>query len=526
MKSRSRTKKANTLTRREFLKSSAVTAAGAALTGLTIVPSSVLGANVPSNRITKALPFSRVRGANDDIRVAVVGFRGHGWSHINAYLKIPGVRVVALCDADRDVLDSGVKELKDRNKKVDGYVDVRKLLEDKDIDAISTATPNHWHALVTVWACQAYKDVCVEKPVSHNIREGRKMVEAARRYKRVVQADLDSRSNEGIREAVQYIQQGKLGRILVVRGFCYKRRKSMGKVDGPQKVPESVDYNLWCGPAPMGPLMRKNLHYDWHWVWATGCGEIGNNGPHQLDICRWVLGQTGLPSRVMSIGGRFGYDDDGETPNTQIAFYDYQPAPIIYEVRGLPRKKGDSAMDVYRGVSSTGVVMQSGREGPGPNTGVVVQCEHGYVDVTNLVAYDNNGKEVRRFNRGGIGPQANFIKAVRSRKISDLRTDILEGHLSTSLCHMGNISHRIGKESSNEEIREVIQGDKDSLEAFERFQGHLSANGVELKKTPAVLGPWLKMDSRKERFFGDFKSRANELSKREYRKPFVVPRRV
>lgn len=244
-------------------------------------------------------------------------FEATAGHNINAYLKIPGVRVVALCDADRDILARGVMEFKTRNEKVDAYVDIRELLEDKNIDAVSTATPNHWHSLVTVWSCQAGKDVCVEKPVSHNIFEGRKMVEAARKYKRIVQADLDRRSDEGLVEAVRYIQQGQLGNIVVVRGFCYKRRKSMGKVSGPQKVPGSVDYNLWCGPAPMGPLMRKNLHYDWHWVWATGCGEIGNNGPHQLDVCRWVLGQTKLPKRVMSIGGRFGYDDDGETPNTK-----------------------------------------------------------------------------------------------------------------------------------------------------------------------------------------------------------------
>jgi hypothetical protein len=334
------------------------------------------------------------------------------------------------------------------------------------------------------------------------------------------------RSDDGLVEAVRCIQRGELGDIVVVRGFCYKRRKSMGKVDGPQKVPESVDYNLWCGPAPMEPLMRKNLHYDWHWVWATGCGEIGNNGPHQLDVCRWVLGQAELPKRVMSIGERFGYDDDGETPNTQIAIFDYEPAPIIYEVRGLPTRKGDSNMDIYRAVSTTGVVMRSGRPSPSPNTGVVVQCEDGFSDLTNLVFYDNKGKEIKRFKSSSPGPQASFIKAVRSRKISDIRTDILEGHLSTALCHMGNISHRIGTESSNEQIREVIQGDKDSLEAFERFQVHLAANGVSLKKTPAILGPWLRMNSRKERFIGKFSKRANELVARDYRKPFVVPERV
>ncbi|MCP4258427.1 MAG: Gfo/Idh/MocA family oxidoreductase [Planctomycetes bacterium] len=476
--------------------------------------------------LTLTMPFSRARSANNDIRAAVVGFRGHGRTHINAYLKIPGVRIVALCDADRNILDRGVSEFKARNQKVDVYTDVRQLLDDKNIDIVSTATPNHWHALVTVWACQAGKDVCVEKPVSHNIFEGRKMVEAARKYNRIVQADLDLRSNEGLTDAVSYIQQGQLGNIVVVRGFCYKRRKSMGKVSGPQKVPQSVDYNLWCGPAPMEPLMLKNLHYDWHWVWDTGCGEIGNNGPHQLDVCRWVLGQSKLPKQVMSIGGRFGYDDDGETPNTQITIFDYEPAPIIYEVRGLPTTKGDSNMDIYNSISSTGVVMRSGRLSPSPNTGVVVQCENGYVDLTELAAYDNNGREIKRFKSSSPGPQTSFIKAVRSRKIGDIRTDILEGHLSTSLCHMGNISYRIGKETSNEQIKEVIRGDKDSLEAFERFQAHLSVNGVSLKKTPAILGPWLKMNSRKERFFGKFSRKANKLLTRDYRKPFVVPNQV
>jgi hypothetical protein len=272
--------------------------------------------------------------------------------------------------------------------------------------------------------------------------------------------------------------------------------------------------------------MRKNLHYDWHWVWATGCGEIGNNGPHQLDVCRWVLGQSKLPKRVMSIGGRFGYDDDGQTPNTQIAFFDYDPAPIIYEVRGLPTRKGDSNMDIYRATSSTGVVMSSGRLSPSPNTGVIVQCENGFVDLTELVAYDNKGNQIKRFNSNSPGPQASFIKAVRSRKISDIRTDILEGHLSTSLCHMGNISYRLGTESSNEQIKEIFSGDKDSMEAFERFQAHLSANEVSLKKTPAVLGPWLKFNSRKEKFVGKFSRKANKLLTRNYRKPFVVPEMV
>jgi len=423
-------------------------------------------------------------------------------------------------------LDKGISEARGRNEKVDGYADVRKMLEDESIDVVSTATPNHWHSLVTVWACQAGKDVCVEKPVSHNIFEGRKMVEAARKYKRIVQGDLDMRSSDALGEAIDYIRRGELGKIVLVRGFCYKRRASMGKVSGPQKVPESVDYDLWCGPAPKTPLMRKNLHYDWHWVWATGCGEIGNNGPHQLDACRWALGMRGLAKRVMSIGGRFGYDDDGETPNTQITFFDCKPAPIIYEVRGLPTKSGDSGMDVYRSRSRNGVVIKSGKPGRGPNTGVVVQCEDGYLDLGATAAYDNKGKEIKKFTGVNIGPQANFIKAVRSRKIKDLRTDILQGHLSTCLCHIGNISYRLGSEIGRERISDVIAGDAEMTEAFGRFGEHLSANGVNLDKTQAVLGPWLTMNSRKEEFVGEFADRANQLVSRNYRKPFVVPEKV
>lgn len=228
----------------------------------------------------------------------------------------------------------------------------------------------------------------------------------------------------------------------------------------------------------------------------------------------------------MSIAGRFGYNDDGQTPNTQITIFEYGDIPIIYEVRGLPTKEGDSNMDIYHSISTAGVVMQSGRPSPSPNTGVVVQCEDGYVDLTSLVAFNNVGKEIKRFKSFSPGPKASFINAVRSRKINDIRTDILEGHLSTALCHMGNISYRIGKESSNEQIREIIQGDKDSLEAFSRFQKHLSANGVSLKETPPVLGPWLRINSKKERFFGKFSRQANKLITRDYRKPFIVPEQI
>jgi hypothetical protein len=228
----------------------------------------------------------------------------------------------------------------------------------------------------------------------------------------------------------------------------------------------------------------------------------------------------------MSIGGRFGYDDDGETPNTHIAFFAYDTAPIIYETRGLGRTAGDMVVDAFRAVGRDNLVMRSGRESRSPTTGVLVECEHGYVDLTGSVAFDAAGKEVKRFRGPGAGPQANFIKAVRSRKLGDLKTDILEGHLSTSLCHMGNTSHRVGAATSPGELRERLQGDKAALETFERFQAHLAANEVDLAKTRAVLGPWLSMESKKERFHGAFADRANALLKRDYRKPFVIPENV
>jgi predicted dehydrogenase len=439
----------------------------------------------------------------------VVGLRSQGANHINWFRKIAGVRVVAICDADRSLLEREQKKFAEREEKVATYVDYRKLLDDKDIDAVITATPNHWHALVTVWACQAGKDVYVEKPVSHNLWEGRRMVEAARKYNRIVQCGMQRRSDTGLQEAIEYVNQGNLGRIKLVRGLVYVRRDSIGKVDGPQPVPEAVDYNLWCGPAPMTPLQRKNLHYDWHWTWPTGDGDFGNNGIHFIDICRWVIGRQELPRRVISLGGRFGYLDDGETPNTQIVYHDYQPAPILFEVRGLPRAKGDSAMDNYLGL----------------RIGVVIHCENGYV--AGGWAYDKDGKRIKQFRMTeGAGHHQNFIDAVRSRKVGDLKADVLEGHLSAALCHMGNISHRLGKEASREEILAGFQGNPDLGEAFERCQEHLLLNGVDVQQTPRIVGPWLTLDPQTERFTGALADEANKLARGAYRAPFVVPEQV
>jgi len=462
--------------------------------------------------LATAAPFSRVRGANDDIRVAVVGMQNKGAQHVRIFHELPGVRVVALCDVDRAILDRQAKPFADRNEKVDLYVDFRRVLDDENIDAVVIATPDHWHGLQMLWACQAGKDVYVEKPVSHNIWEGEQMVKAARKYKRIVQAGTQRRSDPGMQEAVQYLQEGNLGKILLARALCFGRRMSLGRVSGPQPIPEGVDYNLWTGPAPLEPLKRKQLHYDWRFFWDVGCGDQPNNGVHFVDLCRWLLQQDDLSVPVVSVAGRYEWADDGETPNTHIVLWDYKPAPILLELRNLPRAKGDPAMDHYRGV----------------RFGIVIECEHGYL--AGGWAYDNEGNKLKQFLLDdGAGHQANFIKAVRSRNPADLNADILEGHLSTVLCLLGNISHRAGQETSCERVREALRRSAPAAEAFERFEQHLIANEIDVSETCATLGEWLRYDPNRERFdhLGPTAGLlANTLLRRSYREPFVMPERV
>ena len=314
---------------------------------------------------------SKPSGANEDVRIAVVGIGskdavggvgGRGLQLIDSLQKVRGARLVALCDVDQSILTRLAAELKDQGQPVATYGDLRRVFDDKSVDAVLVATPNHWHALATIWACQAGKDVYVEKPVSHNIWEGRQMVAAARKYGRIVQGGTQARSSSVVREAFEWIQGGGLGPIRYARVILYRQRSSIGKVTEPTPIPAGVDYDLWCGPAAKAPLKRKQLHYDWHWSWPTGSGEMGNNGVHYIDLCRWAMKLDAPAPRVMSVGGRFGFDDDGETPNTQVAILDYQPAPIYCEVRGLPENKSSTAMDSFLNT----------------RVGVVLQCEGGY----------------------------------------------------------------------------------------------------------------------------------------------------
>ncbi len=459
----------------------------------------------------------RILGANDTLRVAVIGIRGQGQTHIAQLQQIAGVEVVALCDVDADVLGARAKAFAAKyGREVDIAKDLRSILDRKDIDAISTATPNHWHSLVGVWACQAGKDAYVEKPISHNVWEGRQLVHAARKHDRIVQGGTQSRSMGSIRAAVEFVRSGALGPIQRVNAYCYKPRTPIGNV-GKGKVPASVDYDLWCGPAPLAPLTRRDLHYDWHWQWATGNGDLGNQGIHQMDVARWILGDQGLPRRVLSIGGRLGYTDDGETPNTQVTWFDYPTAPLLFEVRGLP-KGSDSRTDDKWGAKEMDAVAGLGNGGA---IGVVAHCARGYVaiDTGGARAYEPDGKLLRKFEGGG-NPYENFVDAVRSHDRSKLNAEVEETHLSSALCHYGSISHLLGHAASVESIERSV-GDDALGQAFGGMRAHLERNGVDLGRTPLTLGHMLTLDPETERCVGDHA--ADTLRSRVYRAPFVVP---
>jgi predicted dehydrogenase len=446
-----------------------------------------------------------------------------------------GVRLVAVSDADETRMNNirvggggrgfgfggrrGQPEQPEQpQQELKRYQDFRELLDDKEIDAVSSAPPNHWHALITIMACQAGKDIYIEKPACHEIWEGRKMVEAARKYNRIVQIGTQRRSSGSYKSGYEWIKEGNIGQVKWSRGFCYKDRGPgsngiVNATNGPNPLPETLDYNLWCGPAEMEPLRRRELHYKWHWVWNTGNGDIGNQGVHEMDEARWALGDPGLPEHVFCIAGRFGVNDTGQTANTQIVYFDYKPAPLIFEVQGLPRVKGTRGLNHYRGI----------------RVGVVIQCEDGYFagGEGGGSCYDNEGEKIKDFGGDGGGSHfANFITAVKSRKVEDLNADVEVGHLSASLCHMANISYRTGKYASVEEIKNTIGDNAEFMDSFDRMVEHLKANEIDFEKEPITMGPMLTMDPKTERFTGENSKWANMYIKRNYREPFVVPDEV
>ncbi|HEX9781440.1 MAG TPA: Gfo/Idh/MocA family oxidoreductase [Opitutaceae bacterium] len=495
-------------TRRSFLKGAMLATAGAAFS---------------------ARSWSQVSGANGDIRIAIAGLNGRGKQLAVDFAAIPGVRVVALCDVDTAVLDREIAAARKRNERPDAVVDYRELLPRTDIDAVAIATPNHQHAMQSIWAIQAGKDVLHEKPVSHNLWEGPQVIAAARKYERIVQVNTQNRSSPAIAEALAWLHAGNLGKVTAVRGIVYKRRLSIGRTAGPVAPPATVNYDMFQGPAPLVPLRRVNFHYDWHWQWETGNGDMVAQGNHQLDVGRRILGDPGHPAGVFTIGGRFGYEDDGETPNTFLVHYDY-PTPFIFEVRGLPAKpdalSGNAAGK--GGLGSAALLAASMDKYRGLTVGNIAHCEGGYLtipaaDYSLAQAFDRDGRLLKEFTGAG-DHHANFIDAMRSRKEKDLRGPLLQGHLSSALVHLANISHRTGRAMQPGDIRDQLKGRSALAEPFGRCAEHLAANDVDLEKTSVVLGPPLTLDSATERFTGENSEAANKQVSRVYRAPWIVPR--
>jgi predicted dehydrogenase len=489
------------ITRRDFLQDSAFLSAALAGAGL------VGGGRAADKEEAKPAKNAVL----DKLRVACIGVRGQGMTHVSGFLNEEhNCTVTTICDVDEDVIGRAMKAVETKQGKKPKYEkDLRKVVEDKEIDVISIATPNHWHALAAIWAMQNGKDVYVEKPVSHNVSEGRRIVETARKYNRICQTGTQIRSMPGIREAMQFLRDGKLGKINVARGLCYKRRDSIGKVKGPQEPPPKMDYDLWCGPAPNKPPMRNSerngtVHYEWHWIWDYGNGDLGNQGIHQMDVARWGLGKNELAPTAFSVGGRLGYVDDGETPNTQLCVFHYGDSELIFEVRGLSTK---SLL--------------------GASVGNIFHCADGYLvcdSYQTATAFTPKGEVIKKFGSRedrGDHHRANFVKAVRSRKVEDLNSDIFEGHLSSALCHLANISYRLGTDEPFNKKAKAFGDDKEAAETLGRMEEHLKENKVPLDETKCHVGRSLKLDPKKESFPDD--KEANAMLTREYRKGFVVP---
>lgn len=453
-------------------------------------------------------------GANERIRMGSVGLGGRGAGSASWFSGIDGVEIGYVCDADQKVVDKFSKAYKNAK----AATDLRKVMDDKDIDGVIVSTCNHWHVLASLWACQAGKDVYVEKPVSHNIWEGRKLVEASRKYNRIVQGGTQQRSDKLQSDIKAFLDTDKLGKIKYVRCNRYGMRGSIGKRETPLTPPESVDYNLWLGPAKDEPIYREKFHYDWHWDWNAGNGELGNWGPHLLDDLRNVVfrDKVKLPKKVIAGGGRLAWNDAGNTPNTHFIYMDTGEIPVIIDVHNLPRKKGMRADDIYAR-RKTGAFL-------------IIECENGYYagGRGGGAAFGADGKRIETFKGdGGGGHAKNFIGAMRSRKREDQNAEIEQIHLSSAWCHLGNISYRLGQAYSRDQAEAAVKDFQPWNDVIADFHEHLIANEIDASKEKISLGAMLEIDPDKETFIGESATpEALALLRREYREGFVVPENV
>ncbi len=382
-------------------------------------------------------------GAHDTLRVAVLGVNGQGWQHVLGYQQLPLVQVATLCDPDRGVAARRAAEFeKLYGRRVQVETDLRRVFDDKTIDAVSIATPNHWHALATIWACQAGKDVYVEKPGTHNLFEGRKVIEAARKYRRIVQHGVQLRSSPALQEAVAKLRAGVIGKVYLCRVLVYRWRPSIGRFREEPPPPE-LDYDLWQGPAQLRPFSRRWVHYNWHWQWEYGNGEIGNQGIHELDMAQWGLGVE-LPRQVTAMGGKFTWEDDKETPEllTALCSYPEQGKMIEIAVRHwcTPEEQGVGVGNIFLG-------------------------SEGYMLIRHYTAYETylgQKREPGPSAKGEGNHYANFLAAVRSRKASEQNGPVETAHYSSALAHLANISFRLGRRLEFDPRRERFVGDAEA----------------------------------------------------------------
>lgn len=426
------------LHRREFLHQSAV--AGVALG---------LAGSLPRLQTARA-----ATSVNDEIRAACVGLKGKGLHHLSGLESVDGCSVTALCDVDASILNSRADQLeKKTGRKIKRFNDYRKLVEDPDIDVVSVATPNHTHTLIGIAAMQAGKDAYVEKPCSHNIWEGRQLVNAARKYGRMCQHGTQGRSSEAIREGIQKVHEGEIGEVYMARGICFKWRPTIGHTPD-EPVPEGVDYDLWLGPAPKRPFSQNRFHYNWHWHWDYGNGDMGNQGVHEMDMARWGLG-VGLPSKVHAGGGHFMFDDDQETPNTLVCIFEYpeEKKMLVFETRHWITNQEGFGND------------------PASNAvGVTFYGSEGYMQVYyfGYKTFLGKNREAGPTREEGSNEYQRFIAGVRSRKMEDLGVEIEEGHRSSALCHLGNISYRLGRTVNFDPAKETFPGDAEACAMLTR----------------------------------------------------------
>jgi predicted dehydrogenase len=405
--------------------------------------------------------LSAVASPNDTIRIATVGLRSRGKSHMQAFTSLPKVDLVALCDVDDAVLRQASAFVESKRGKAPAtYTDLRKLLEDKSIDAISIASPNHQHTIQAIWAMQAGKDVYVEKPCSHNMFEARQIVAAARKYNRIVQMGSQSRSNTALQEAVQKMKDGLIGDVYHARGLCYKWRDTIGRKPD-EAVPAGVDYDLWLGPAPKRAFSQNRFHYNWHWNWDYGNGDIGNQGIHEMDIARWGLGVK-YPTKVSAIGGHFMFDDDQETPNTLAVAYEFDEGGkkkmMTFEVRHWMTNHEADIHEFDTSVKSNTV-------------GNLFYGSNGYLAIdgyTKYYSYIGKQAEPGPARKDGGDHFANFLTAVRSQTRGELNAEIEEGAISTALVHLGNISYRLGRSVHFDAATYSCPGDLEANAMFSR----------------------------------------------------------